>query len=655
MGSMDNNAKLYTQKLSYRNTGAPCQCLTQPWFIRAPHPVYDPRHSCELEPKICGQNVFRHIAEDIKNAKHSVDIITWGFDPGMVLVRDGGAENGQRYGDLLKEIAGRPAPVKVRLLVWHDDAASQKLMNNMPDFYGRLYQGVGGGLHGFYSDAHNRYNAEWFEQVRSNSIANIHFHVRDVSGACLVAALRDETLPDGVLTNLNGIGSMLYPAHHQKMVLIDYEHPGDAVGYVMGHNSITDFWDTTEHNFQDPLRERIFRKEESELRRLAEGDQPSRGDIAFGYGQTERGKKDHQKMVESYLANNTSVAKPYQDVSCRLRGPVLYDLNHNFCQAWSESKPPSSLFFDSCRALLNIVPVAKKAAQSVHDDVVGVFHREMDGDFIKRRAKIRWTAFQLPRGQHSVQLVRTQPMHGEKGAKECYANLTRQMQHYMFIQNQYIQYVTWAEHLIDCIGKLRKAGFNKPIYVFLLTSTPEMDGMDSPAYEVASKVGMSETMQVEHQAALERARKEKGPPPLAQSALQKQGINVVMCSLWTCSKGEKLRWDDYEEIYIHSKVAVVDDAAFTIGSANLNLRSMAMDSELNVLSQAHEVAFQLRCDLFSQCTGNVGPAQFADMAETFRHWQTLALKNKAGMGNGGQLKGQLLPFHVDRKPGSPVV
>jgi hypothetical protein len=116
---------------------------------------------------------------------------------------------------------------------------------------------------------------------------------------------------------------------------------------------------------------------------------------------------------------------------------------------------------------------------------------------------------------------------------------------------------------------------------------------------------MSETMQVEHQAAMERARKEKGPPPLSQSAVQKQGINV--------------------------------------------------DSELNVLSQAQDVAFQLRSDLFRQCTGDKGPAQFANMAETFKQWKDMASSNSWLKASGTKLTSQLLPFYVDRKPGAPVV
>jgi phosphatidylserine/phosphatidylglycerophosphate/cardiolipin synthase-like enzyme len=229
------------------------------------------------------------------------------------------------------------------------------------------------------------------------------------------------------------------------------------------------------------------------------------------------------------------------------------------------------------------------------------------------------------------------------------------MQHYMFIQNQYIQYGAWAVHLMHCIDNLRKAGFKEPIYVFLLTSTPEMDGMDSPTYEVASKVGMSATMKVEHDATLKNAEKKKTKPPITAEELADHGINVVMCSLWTCAKGQKLRWEDYEEIYIHAKVAIVDDAAFTIGSANLNLRSMALDSELNILSEARDLAYQLRTELFAQCASEPGPPQFCDMLQTFGNWKDCSQNNVLAMRKGEPLQGQLMPFKVQRKPGYPVV
>lgn len=184
--------------------------------------------------------------------------------------------------------------------------------------------------------------------------------------------------------------------------------------------------------------------------------------------------------------------------------------------------------------LLKVSPISRLVATPFRK-IKKNFNNELDKKFINRRLKISCTAFNLKKGAHSAQLIRTQPMHYEKGAKECYANLTRQMLHYMFIQNQYIQYVTWAEHLIFCVGQLRAAGYLKPIYVFMLTSTPERAGMDYPTYEAASKVGSSETMKVEHEEAVNRARERKGNKPITPEEMQQQGIHVFMGGLWTCA------------------------------------------------------------------------------------------------------------------------
>jgi phosphatidylserine/phosphatidylglycerophosphate/cardiolipin synthase-like enzyme len=344
--------------------------------------------------------------------------------------------------------------------------------------------------------------------------------------------------------------------------------------------------------------------------------------------------------------------KPYQDVSCRLLGPVLCDLNHNFCQAWEESVRPKSLVGELLPWSVPSIKVTQLVVETVKEKLGS------DLDFIKTRGAIPSSKFKLERGQHSVQLLRTQPLHGEKTIKECYANLTRQINHYIFIQNQYIQYEPWAKHLTECIERLRSAGLRRKIYVFILTSMPESDGMDLPTYDVVAKLGQSETMVVEHEQALVKALERKVNMPLSREQMADFGINVVMGSLWTSAKPAKKRKllpSEYEEIYIHSKVAIVDDAAFTIGSANLNLRSMALDSELNVLGEDHDVAYKLRCDLFRQCSGDSGPAKFADMSITFRSWTNRMRKMANSRGAGEELKFQLSPFHVARKPGKPVV
>lgn len=142
--------------------------------------------------------------------------------------------------------------------------------------------------------------------------------------------------------------------------------------------------------------------------------------------------------------------------------------------------------------------------------------------------------------------------------------------------------------------------------------------------------------------------------PITAEALAERGIKALMGSMWS-GAAQPQSTKDYEETYIHAKVAIVDDAAFTVGSANLNVRSMALDSELNLLSQAMDVAFDLRKKLFKQCTNDEGPAQFGDMGKTFKDWLTLMGDNTKAMANRQPLKGQIATFQVDRQPGAPVI
>ena len=642
---MNENADLYVQLLSYRSNAAPRACLAAPWFVRARHPVYYPRYRCHIEPLICGEEVFRRISQDIERAAQSVDIITWGFDPGMVLIRGVHAEDGMRYGDLLKQIATRKEhPVIVRLLVWHDDFVAHELMKNNPGYFGARFPSIDCALTDHYSERHKAYNAQWFSDIRANKFPRIQLHIRKVPTKFRERSLAGESVPTGI----NAKVSQWYATHHQKMVLIDYEIPKWAVGYVMGHNSVTDFWDTREHKFKDKRRERFYTNGQAGLENHLEH---MKIQYARYLSKPGAARDMMERRIANYIGTHSHIAKPYQDVSCRLQGPVLFDLNHNFCEAWKDStRPGPDVDFANLLRSVQHRPNTNAPASDFPFD-------ELDHYFSATRDDLRPEAFNIEHGQHNAQILRTQPICGEKAIKECYANLTRQLHHYFFIQNQYIQYKPWAEHLLECVSNLRKGGYHAPIYVFLLTSTPESNGMDIPTYDVASQIGKSNTMRVEHNEAVESARQKGIKPPITSEELSVQGISVFMGSLWTCAqKDGKLERDDYEEIYIHAKVAIVDDAAFTIGSANLNLRSMALDSELNVLSEATDVAYALRMELFSQCNGgDSGPIQFGDMESTFRSWTARAKLNLKNRESGKRLISQLLPFYVDRKPGEPVM
>ena len=55
----------------------------------------------------------------------------------------------------------------------------------------------------------------------------------------------------------------------------------------------------------------------------------------------------------------------------------------------------------------------------------------------------------------------------------------------------------------------------------------------------------------------------------------------------------------WQEVYVHSKVTIMDDTFTIISSANLNTRSMEKDSELGIILQTGEVTRDLRKRLWS--------------------------------------------------------
>ncbi|WP_426209802.1 phospholipase D-like domain-containing protein [Massilia sp. TWP1-3-3] len=104
---------------------------TTQWFAENLHDTHPISHNNQLKVFICGEEGFADISTEIEKAKESIDIVAWGFDPGMELKRGSGHTwpRGKTYGDLLIEAAARG--VKVRLLVWLDKILCG-ITKNMP-------------------------------------------------------------------------------------------------------------------------------------------------------------------------------------------------------------------------------------------------------------------------------------------------------------------------------------------------------------------------------------------------------------------------------------------------------------------------------------------------------------------------------------------
>jgi phosphatidylserine/phosphatidylglycerophosphate/cardiolipin synthase-like enzyme len=92
------------------------------------------------------------------------------------------------------------------------------------------------------------------------------------------------------------------------------------------------------------------------------------------------------------------------------------------------------------------------------------------------------------------------------------------------------------------------------------------------------------------------------------------------------------KWQ-WPEVYVHSKLMIINDTFMTLGSANINSRSMENDSEMNVAHHNPDISEAQRRRLWNIHTGGRtgGGESFAD---AFKIWGNLIEKN-AKLESGG--------------------
>lgn len=197
---------------------------------------------------------------------------------------------GEPYGELLRRKAAQG--VKVRLLVWYSPRGSARqnslvgyvnpaeywvggVINRTSDETLAMASGMSGGMGGYAmapsprpasSVAEQRldYCTRWWRQATAGQIEHLEVRCRDGVPAKVKASVASEADPPQASAGTHGAlvtEKMLIEdnaTHHQKPILIDYSHEqgSHAVGYVMGLNSVSDYWDSVRHDFEDPLRER---------------------------------------------------------------------------------------------------------------------------------------------------------------------------------------------------------------------------------------------------------------------------------------------------------------------------------------------------------------------------------------------------------------
>lgn len=624
---------------------------TLPWFVQ--NTEYDPAHAT-FRPLVNGEEAFGVLYDALSKAQHTIDIICWGFQPSMYFKRKGGT---LRIGELLKERGEHN--VKVRLLCWRDPLFLTELgENNMPgydvvtDLKPRLsddtYRNHPMLSRDYQTDEELKFDKDWywhadlnnvtspslltpleklaFEKLRARyyrdqAYKNIDFATRGFNAGNRAEIAwrtfwrgKDKGRSLGTKAmNSVSMGTAI-PTHHQKMVLIDYEAPEQAIGFVMGHNMLDQYWDTDDHSYAAKT--------------------PSTG------------------------RNGPS---PWHDISSWVTGPALQYLNANFCEAW--------------------------------DDATGQgLGKARDG--LKSRLKVRYD----PGGDTPLmaQVLRTQSQKHKRNIEKMYLQTASNATQHIFIQNQYFRWPPLADAIKALAAKYVVWGRNVcthgPIHLFVITNSGDeavgtgtvntyrmlsalgksgsIPGVATLEQEDARQADLKKQMakvidqqsqandallgafevqgvvdspdsakrvadakqkieQLKQQRASIESQMKGAPQPVLNT--EYEGLKVHVCTLVAPDSPA----GNWVPIYVHAKLMTIDDAFMTLGSANINTRSMEADSELNIAHENGDVTKRLRRQLWSMHTKNEGAQD--DPAKAFIQWEKIMGNNDSFKNDGNKL------------------
>ncbi len=193
---------------------------------------------------------------------------------------------------------------------------------------------------------------------------------------------------------------------------------------------------------------------------------------------------------------------------------------------------------------------------------------------------------------HLTQIARTIPgktynfaPEGIAGIAQIYANAFHNAQNIVYLENQYF----WLHSFIGL--EIADFGPNNPQMeqnMHLLAEALERGASMTIILPDHPNVGRSFT-----DIGLEHLRR-KAPGAAAAGRIQ------AFC---LATSGQRDGKEDYRPVYVHAKVAIIDDIWATIGSANLNNRGMRDDAEINVAILNPDLAHELRIMLWAEHLG----------------------------------------------------
>ena len=222
-------------------------------------------------------------------------------------------------------------------------------------------------------------------------------------------------------------------------------------------------------------------------------------------------------------------------------------------------------------------------------------------------------------GSSTVQLVRTIPEHvyagcrqGSFGILESYLRRIRDARRMVYLESQYL----WSPEIVDALAeKLRRPPGDRFRIVLLLPRRPKGGGDDTRG-------------------------------ALAELVEADGGAGRVLACCLNAPSGALA-----DPVYVHAKVAVIDDEWLIVGSANLNDHSLFNDTEACVVTDDAELARSTRRRLWAEhleLTAEEVAGDPVDLVD--RAWRPIAEEQLERQRSGRPLTHRLMRLeHVSRR------
>jgi len=200
---------------------------------------------------------------------------------------------------------------------------------------------------------------------------------------------------------------------------------------------------------------------------------------------------------------------------------------------------------------------------------------------------------QAPAGGIEVQVVRTVPEkvyrplpRGDFRILEAYQRALRSAERFIYLENQFL----WSPELVaTLVEKLRRPPSDDFRLLVLLPAKPS-----SGADDTRGQLGL--LMQADNGAG-----------------------RMLACTVY--QRGT----DDASPVYVHAKIAIVDDCWLTVGSANLNEHSHFNDTEMNLVVLDERIVRDVRLRLWAEHLGRpVEDLQVAPAVAFDQFWKPVA-------------------------------